>query len=257
VVAGARCFESEAGCSFGPGSDSARPYEVRRKRDFYETAPWQVDALVDFLPELRGSVWCPSVGDGSLLRRLRERRPDLGPFLTSDIDPARPADFHGDATSADHWRRLVCAAGRPDWVIDNFPFNVEIDILPHAYIAARLGVVAMARVSFPEGTKATQHQGTPCTARGPWLAAHPRIKQIVLERHSFTGNGKSDNATTEWLVWAKPGVAITSPGGHTAFGYKPRTSGRGGVSNASPKHSPANVTRIRYPLRGGNGVTDG
>lgn len=46
---------------------------MRRARDFYETAPWQVDALVDFLPELSGSIWCPCVGDGSLMRRLRRR----------------------------------------------------------------------------------------------------------------------------------------------------------------------------------------
>ena len=50
---------------------------MRRLNDFYETAPWQVDALVDHLPELTGVVWCPCVGDASLLRRLAERRPDL------------------------------------------------------------------------------------------------------------------------------------------------------------------------------------
>lgn len=76
----------------------------------------------------------------------------------------------------------------------------------------------VARVSFPEGTKTTQHQGKPCTPRGPWLSTHPRIKQITLERYSFTGNGKSDSATTEWLVWSK--VPIANPGGHTAYGYK-------------------------------------
>ena len=188
---------------------------MRRENDFYETAPWQVDALVDFLPELSGEIWCPCVGDGSLLQRLRERRPDLGPFVTNDIDPFKSANYCGDATSKAHWERMEAGSGQPDWIVDNPPFDVEIDILKHAYEIARRGVVFMARLSFVEGTKHEKKR-----PRGPWLSEHPRIKQIALERYSFTGNGKSDNATTEWLVWAKPGVVIANPGGHTAFGYK-------------------------------------
>jgi hypothetical protein len=199
---------------------------VRRELDFYETAAWQVDALVDHLPELSGSIWCPCVGDGSLMRRLKERRPDLGPFVTNDIDPAREADMHYDATNLLHWHWMRERFGRPDWVVDNFPFDVEIDIVKHAYETARQGVVAMARLSFVEGTKPfkPRRDGKPRKdadrerPRGPWLSTHPRIKQISLERYSFTGNGKSDSATTEWLVWAK--VPILNPGGYTAYGYK-------------------------------------
>lgn len=207
---------------------------MRRRHDFYETAPWQVDALVDFLPELHGAIWCPCVGDGSLLRQLRVRRPGLGPFVTSDIDPSRQADYHGDATSTAHWQRMLAEQGRPDWIVDNPPFHVAIDVAMQAYAAARAGVVLMARVSFPEGTKAIRHQGRACTPRGPWLSTHPRIKQIALERYSFTGNRKSDSVTTEWLVWAKPGVAIAHPGGHTAFGYRDG-SGHQGFTIVKPE----------------------
>src|SRR5690606_8189635 len=124
---------------------------ARRRLDFYETAAWQVDALVDHLPELSGLVFCPCVGDGSLMRRLRELRPDLR-FVTNDIDPARPADFHGDATDPAHWAHIVQVVGRPDWCVENPPFNVEIDILRHAWEFARRGVSFMARVSFAEPT---------------------------------------------------------------------------------------------------------
>jgi hypothetical protein len=181
---------------------------MRRSLDFYETAAWQVDALVDHLPELSGSIWCPCVGDGSLMRRLKERRPDLGPFVTNDIDLSKAADFHGDATSDRTWEHMIEAHGRPDWVVDNPPFNVETAIAKLACVVARKGVVLMSRISFPEGTK----------DRGPWLVAHPRAKQITLERYSFNGTGKSDSTTTEWLVWAK--VPILNPGGYTAYGYK-------------------------------------
>lgn len=182
---------------------------MRRLNDFYETAPWQVDALVDHLPELDGIIWCPTVGDGSLMRRLKERRPDLI-FVTNDIDVTKNAQHHVDAATADGWNQMleVHTLG-PDWVVDNFPFNVEAQILQYAVQAARRGVVAMARVSFCEPTK----------DRGPWLRDHPYQKRITLERHSFTGDGKSDSTTTDWLVWAK--CQIAGPFGISAYGYRP------------------------------------
>lgn len=183
----------------------------RRLRDIYQTVPWAVDALVDNLPELSGSVLCPCVGDGALLRRLQERRPDLGPFTTNDLDPAFAADFHGDATDPAHWRTIL--AGPVDWICENPPYGVEMEILKRAYEYAKQGVVLMSRISFLE----------PVAARGPWLAAHPPTKLIMLERYSFTGNGKSDSATTQWLVWSK--VPVLGPYIVSAYGYKGRPGG--------------------------------
>jgi hypothetical protein len=182
---------------------------MRRENDFYETAPWQVEALVDHLPELDGVIWCPCVGDGSLARKLKELRPHAR-FITSDIDETKDATFHGDATKAQHWRYMAdrTVLFPCDWVVENFPFNVEHLIVPHALTMARKGVVAMARISFTEPTR----------DRGPWLSQHPYQKRITLERHSFTGNGKTDSATTDWLVWAK--VPIQGPFGISAHGYR-------------------------------------
>lgn len=182
---------------------------MRRTNDFYETAHWQVDALVDHLPEMYwGLTLCPCVGDGSLMRRLQERRPELT-FITNDLDPNKTADFHLDMVQADSWNRICEAVGaRPAWVVENFPFNVEHRMIPYAVQAAQFGVVAMARVSYCEPTK----------DRGPWLAAHPYDKRITLERHSFTGNGQTDSTTTDWLVWAR--VPIAKPFGVSAFGYR-------------------------------------
>lgn len=186
---------------------------TRRANDFYETAPWQVDALVDYLPELAsGLVLCPCVGDGSLMRQLETRRPALA-FITNDLDPHKAADFHLDMTVADSWHRIVQAVGaRPAWVVENYPFNVEHRIVPYALQAAQCGSIAMARVSYCEPTK----------DRGPWLRTHPYDKRITLERHSFTGNGSTDSATTDWLVWAK--VPLSGPFGISAFGYRDGTA---------------------------------
>jgi hypothetical protein len=35
---------------------------------------------------------------------------------------------------------------------------------------------------------------------GPRLSAHPVSRLLVLPRHSFTGNGKTDTATTVWAI---------------------------------------------------------
>jgi hypothetical protein len=188
---------------------SKRPFE------FYETAPWQVDALVDHLPEMKAGdlVWCPTVGDGSIVRQLRERVPGLA-FFTNDLDTHRVADHYGDATKIQTWLDMFLACGHmPDWVIDNPPFSLELPIAQHAFVYAQKGSVLMSRLSFVEGTKTGQYP------RGGWLRMHPRQLQIALERYSFTGDGHSDSATTEWLVWSK--VPLLHAGGHTAFGYKP------------------------------------
>lgn len=184
---------------------------MRRDKDFYETAAWQVDALVENLPEFLSFrnpfVLCPCVGDGSLMRRLKELHHGAQ-FITNDIDPARDAHTHMDATTAIFWERIRDQWWHINFVIENFPFNVEHLILPHAYDTVRDALVAMARVSYAEPTK----------DRGPWLSTHPYDKRITLERHSFTGNGKTDSATTDWLVWAKRPIA--GPFGISAFGYR-------------------------------------
>lgn len=182
----------------------------RRALDFYETSPWQVDALVDYLPELRGVIWCPCVGDGSLLRRLRKQRPDLGPFVTVDIDPRRRAMAHADMTRPSSWAATARRHGRPDWVVENVPFEHAFEIAQCALAWAKRGVVLMTRISFAE----------PTIDRGPWLRNHPRALSIALERYSFTGDGATDSATTAWQVWtAGP---LRHRGNVSAYGYRVR-----------------------------------
>lgn len=184
---------------------------MRSDNDFYETAPWQADALVDHLPEFfsfqHPFVLCPCVGDGSLMRRLKEWHPGAM-FITNDIDPAREADTHMDATTPEFWAQTRDRWWHINFIIENFPFNVEHLIVPQAYEAVRDVLVAMARVSYAEPTR----------DRGPWLSDHPYQRRITLERHSFTGNGKTDSATTDWLVWSKRPIA--GPFGVSAFGYR-------------------------------------
>lgn len=124
----------------------------RRTLDQYQTASWQVDALVDNCPEISGHIWCPCVGDGSLSNQLALRLPELT-FFTNDIDNNCAAHHHGDATDYHTWISMLTADDlAPDWIIENPPFNSELAILEHAYTVATCGVIFMARISFTEPT---------------------------------------------------------------------------------------------------------
>lgn len=185
---------------------------TRRALDAYMTPPWQVDALVDYVPAIKGSVWEPCAGDGSLMERLLTRCPAIDSGLTMDIDPAQQPMIVGDATDLSCWINWVHAHGYPDWVITNPPFRHAHKVLEHAYWAARVGVIVLTRLSFAE----------PVQGRGQWLRDHPHDQRITLERWSYNGTGKSDNVTTEWLVFAKDWRMLTPPFGICAYGYKPR-----------------------------------
>jgi hypothetical protein len=209
---------------------------MRRDLDFYQTASWQVDALVDYVPEIKGNICFPCIGDGSLLNALLKQRKDGSyifhpgntPIITNDINTDRFATTHGDARLPVTWQNmrehLDPHNGDPDtfdWAIENPPFNIEIDILMEAYKHVRYGVIFMSRLSFVEPVGSQKRKGVMSTPRGPWLKEHPIFKQVVLERYSFTGDGASDSVTTAWNVWLKPGVTISNPGVFSAYGYRP------------------------------------
>jgi hypothetical protein len=192
-----------------------KPSARRRPLDQYDTPPWQVDALLDYVPAIGGTVWEPCAGDGSLISRVVERRPDLN-FVTMDIDPSKDAMLTGDATDPRTWRDWLDHNRRPGWVVTNPPFKDAFRILQLAVATASVGVAFLSRLSFAE----------PTGARGPWLKEHPHDQRIVLERWSYTGTGRTDSNTTEWLVWVKDWRILTPPFGISAFGYKPKRDRR-------------------------------
>ncbi len=127
----------------------------RVKFDFYETPPWQTQALLRRV-QIAGTVLECCVGDGSLAKQLSHCQ-----VITNDIDTNRLADFHLDATAADSWQKFPAC----DWVVTNPPFNCAMPILKLAHEHARFGVVMLLRLSFLE----------PTILRGPWLASTPPI----------------------------------------------------------------------------------
>jgi hypothetical protein len=161
---------------------------TRRRLDQYYTPEWQTQALLAN-HRIEGHILECCHGDGAITRVL-QREPTVTEVVTNDIDPHVEARHHLDATT----HALYCAVGPVDWVITNPPYSMPLclNIVRQAVLYARVGVAMLLRVSFREPTQ----------LRGPFLQDHPPCRALTLPRHSYTGNGKSDSATTEWLIWS-------------------------------------------------------
>ncbi len=185
---------------------------MRRKLDLYETDEMLTRHLLQRV-NIRGKVTEPTAGPGAMARVLVAHGCQV---ITNDIDPQHQTLFHGDATNPFHpmWNSPFLVAQwvkddsalvppellnglQPDWVVANPPFTVAHDILPLAYSAARIGVAFLLRLSYLE----------PCANRGAWLDAHSsNMTDLIIfgqPRPSFTGDGRTDNVTTAWMVWQK------------------------------------------------------
>lgn len=165
---------------------------MRRVRDFYPTPEYATRELLRRVPQIRGYILEPCVGDGAIARVV-----DGGDRVVygSDVDPQMNCSFCGDATREDFWASVkdVMFEDRIDWVVTNPPFNVAAQIIPLAYKHADKGIAMLLRLSYLEPTE----------DRGRWLNEHPPSALIILPRISFTGDGKTDSVTCAWVVWEK------------------------------------------------------
>lgn len=174
---------------------------MRRTNDFYETPQWMTRALLDHVPEIGrmgdgANVLECCAGDHSIANVLANEA-GLTVF-TNDIDKAKACNVNRCASS----NALYDEVPSVDWVISNPPYAMPLctNIVANAIKNARVGVAMMLRISFEEPTA---HKNP----RGPFLEANPLTRKLVMPRHSFTGNGKSDSATTAWMIWSKVPLA--------------------------------------------------
>jgi hypothetical protein len=161
---------------------------MRRPHDFYITPEHYVNALFKYVAPT-GTVVEPCVGDGAISRFLPG-----APLLTNDIDTARCAQTHMDATDENYWAYGVFKA---DWCVTNPPFKHAFTILKHAVEYCH-NVAMILPVNFFEPTK----------QRVDWLVDNPPSGVIYLPRYSFTGNGRNAMVTCCWGIWGTELIGV-------------------------------------------------
>lgn len=169
---------------------SGSPVNGRHEHDFYETPPWLTLLALANVP-LSGKILEPCVGHKAITSILRVAGLEVA---TNDIDPAKPADFHLDATLPESWADFPAA----DWVITNPPYaDMSAPIVQNAYAHATKGIVMVLRQNWAEA----------CEDRREFLAAHPPTTLISVPRYCYR-KGKNENWSTDqcptWIyVWDK------------------------------------------------------
>lgn len=134
----------------------------------------------------RNTVLEPMVGSGAIARPLIDAWFQV---WTNDIDPDVEADYHYDMSDPESLLKLP----KFDWIITNPAFNVLNEALPLLWSHCHKGMALFVRKSITE----------PCYARQDWLKSHERnLAQVIFcPRVSFTGDGKTDNASCDWYIW--------------------------------------------------------
>lgn len=164
------------------------PSADRIPMDFYETPPALTRVLLDRV-EVGGVVYEPCNGLGAISHLLAATEP-VTRLVTNDLDAAKVADTHFDATTPAAW------GGSYDWVVSNPPYRSAEAIIPRAYDAARVGVAMLLRLSYLE----------PARGRAAWLQAHPPTTAIIVApRPRFRPDKPKDNdsVTSAWFVWRR------------------------------------------------------
>jgi len=174
---------------------------ARRSEDFYPTPSFMTRALRRRVQ----LTWAgarlvePCCGDGAIVREL----PAGLDVLTNDIVIRPPAipEFTLDARQGTTWDAFRLT-GRLSVCVTNPPFDQAFDIAAQALEAVDVGLILLLRLSWLEPTE----------ERGPWLQLHPPTRLIVMPRHDFRGNGKTDSVSAAWLIWDKCGGGLCRPG---------------------------------------------
>jgi hypothetical protein len=162
----------------------------RHAHDFYETPPWLTLLALANVPLSRTIGEC-CVGHGAIASILQMAGLKI---WTNDIDTAKPADYHSDATLPENWEQFPAA----DWIVTNPPYaEMSAPIVKNAYDHASKGIVMILRQNWIEG----------CDDRRSFLKAHPLTLAINVPRYCYrkgkNGSWATDQCPTWIYVWEK------------------------------------------------------
>lgn len=181
--------------------------------EFYPTPAaftrWLFVALAHRGTPIVGTVFEPCVGDGAIIQAAALRPKEFGVencWLTNDLDPRWPADFHLDATRGELWNEAANerTRGPIDWTVTNPPFSAAVEIVNKAVGSSRVGVAMHLRASIHEVLKTG--------VRRTWLAELPPtgilwLPRFAYQRSKTTSKWTTDSVCACWCIWLKDPAA--------------------------------------------------
>lgn len=167
-----------------------QPKSGRHKFDFYETPAWLTLLALTHIP-FSGTIGEPCAGHSAIASIMKAAGFNV---WLNDIDLAKPADYHGDATKAGHWETLPDT----DWIISNPPYGkLATPIVQNAYHHARKGIAMVLRLNWLEV----------CDDRVDFLKKYPPTTIINVPRFCYTRSAKgkwaTDQCPTNLYCWDK------------------------------------------------------
>jgi hypothetical protein len=186
--------------------------------EFYPTprayVKWLYERLVGGWWPCNAVGLAPCVGGGRIPEIFSDVR-----WITNDLDPVWPADYHGDAGEPEMWQVWLDAnGGQPyDLLVENPAYSVAFPILWNAVHSRAARIIALhVRLSFFEATKSEP-------SKVDFLANHLPSDILHLPRYPYAKSRKSgkysqDTVPSCWAIWHLAG-AYNAPA--VRFHYPP------------------------------------
>ena len=168
--------------------------KIKLASEFYPTPEWVTRRLLEnsFLPK-RG-VWLePAVGDGAIMRVVREHYPNVT-WHTNDIRPESLLHASMNRTTThytgDFLKLAPCVKEKYDCIITNPPFSLALEFVKASLPIAN-NVLMLLRLGFLEST-----------SRNAWIRRNmPDFIYVLPNRQGGTSDGKTDVFTYAWFHW--------------------------------------------------------
>lgn len=167
----------------------------RRKHDFYETPEPLVRAALGLLPVHKQDmvILDPGAGRGVWGRAARNRFPKAE-IIGVEPNFSRPKEYNEWWKS--DYRFLTNTSQKADWVIGNPPYRLAEEFVRTSLDLLRPGgmLCFLLRLAFLESSK---------RGNGLWKEFPPSSVHVLMERPSFTENGKTDETAYGIYIWCK------------------------------------------------------
>lgn len=174
---------------------TAKVLQPRRANDFYET-PVELCRAALFRPVTNKfqTILDAGAGTGNWGFAARENWPQAN-LIGMELDPKRKnPGWYNDWIPADYPHFAIGQV--PDLIIGNPPYKQAEEFIwqAHNQLAYGGGLIFLLRLAFLESVS---------RGRGLWQKWPPYAIRVLMQRPSFTGDGKTDDTAYAVFYWRR------------------------------------------------------